>query len=226
MIGNRGKANAVTTLGLSERTAQTELRDSATARVARTSAAVGNDEMSRRLSAGNATRDQLLAFLCERLKVMRITQMREMAQRDTVNQIEWRHDIAESHADFGKPEPTRWREPARLYAEAADALCRGSVGRGAELMKRAIASEQQQYKELTKLVSVDDLETGAESPVGQVAMGEAAGACDLPPDVALAQVIQNVTAAVGEPATKYRTADPWWLEEEEEEEKPDDGGGV
>src|SRR5687767_4779831 len=109
-------------------------KDPATAKLLRTGAAVGNHEIQSRLSQGAAARDRLLKFLVDRLKVVREVQLREIKLTGRSEQREWWKIVSDSsHDKHTKPEPTRWRETARLYQEAAGHLCRGNVSRGSQI---------------------------------------------------------------------------------------------
>jgi hypothetical protein len=200
-------------------------KDPATTKLLRTGAAVGNHEIQSRLTQGAAARDRLLKFLCERLKVVREVQLREVKLTGRSEQREWWKLVSDHHMDkMTKPEPTRWREVGRLYQEAAGALCRGNVSRGAQLLERAVAEEQRQFERLTQLVNLEDLRSEVETPGHEgLEPGQACGAVDEPPDVDLARDIQLVTADVKEPPVEARVADPWWTEDEDEEEEKPDG---
>jgi hypothetical protein len=200
-------------------------KDPATAKLLRTGAAVGNHEIQSRLGQGAAARDRLLKFLCDRLKVVREVQLREIKLTGRSEQREWWKLVSDSNHDrIKKPEPTRWREAAHLYQEAAGHLCRGNVSRGAQVLERAVAEEQRQFERLTSLVQIDDLRAEVDQPGSQgLEPGQACGAVDEPPEVDLARDIQLVTADVEDPPIEVRTPDPWWTEDEEEEEEKPDG---
>ena len=54
--------------------------DATSAKLAKMGSAIGNDEIQKRLAQGNATRDELLQFLSQRLTTIRDVQLREIEQ--------------------------------------------------------------------------------------------------------------------------------------------------
>jgi hypothetical protein len=189
---------------------------------------LGNEELQKRIQSGNATRDELIAFLTQRLGTIREVQLREI---DAAKRIEdWRFVVSDSHKEgMSKPDPTRWRGPAKLYEEAAFQLSRGSLSRGADLMKRALDAEQKLVGATSGVVNLNDIqgELEAEIPpaVEEVEAAQGCGATGVPAEVQkLADEILNVTERAVDPPVRRRVFDPWWtIDEEEEEEKKPDG---
>ncbi len=192
---------------------------------------LGNDELQQRIQKGNATRDELMDFLHGRLKNMREVQKREIGKSDQRSSREhWRQISDQQKTEYTNPDPTRWRESAKLYEQAAFQLARGSLGRGAQLLKKAVGEEQKTFDKLSAVVRVtqeerEGLDSGPES-VGDVAPNEGCSAIDMPSEVRdLARQIQNVTEKAPQIPGRKRVRDPWWTEEEEEEEEGNAGSG-
>ena len=212
-----------------ERGAAGSAKSGANTSAMRMAAALGNDELQRRIEKGNATRDELLVYMNQRLGNIREAQLRERQQGSEHMREHWK-DIADIHKqEFSKPEPLRWHESARLYEQAAYQLCRGAMGRGAELLEKAMEAERRAFEAVGQQVATKDLEPGAEGceALGDVAEHQACAPRDVPSDLqAKADEIQRESTEFKDQPVKRRVPDPWWtLEEEEEEEaKPADGG--
>lgn len=207
----------------------TRAGDAGSQRLSKLAKAVGNDEVRRRIGTGDATRDNLMNHIGERLVVIRQLQQRELAlcSREG-NHFPWWRQVADRHkSDITAPEPTRWRESARLYEDAAYQLARGDVHRGNDLMKQAMAMEDRTREALTALVEVKDLGPALEpAGGGDVSPSATAAPCDMPHHISdLAHKIQNVTADLRKFPNRKRVRDPWWTELEEEEEEEDGSGG-
>ncbi|MEQ1565959.1 MAG: hypothetical protein ABMA64_10005 [Myxococcota bacterium] len=197
----------------------------AKSRIQQLSRVLGNDEIAKRISGGNATRDQMLAFVTERLGVVQELQKRELT-------------LTLKGADFGMPHhldardlarPTRWHETATAYREAVDAVCRGDLRRGQDLLERAQRVEQQTLSELSSLVDTGEAwREGTLDPgvlAAMVAQAPVSGACAEPTEVkSRLDAILAVTQTVPDRATPRRELDPWWTLEDEEEEEGDGDG--
>jgi hypothetical protein len=199
-------------------------------RLERLARMVGNEEIKRQIQRGNATRDAMLTHLCERLRVMRQLQLRELNLTQRGAHYSWWRDAADAQKlNLQEPEPTRWNQAAKTYEEASRALCRGDVSRGKHLMADAMELERQAHQTLTDLVELTDLEFDAKPDDGHladIASTAPAGRCEEPDDVDIARDIYNVTTTVEDMPNRKRTRDPWWtLDEDEEEEESADGGG-
>ena len=190
---------------------------------------VGNDEIKERINRGNTTRDAMLEQLCERLKVMRELQIRELALTSRGAHWSWWRGAADNmKKTVQEPEPTRWNAAAHRYEEAAKALCRGDVSRGRKILENAMELEQRAQDTLTDLVDQADLAYEAASGSG-VAGDDlsiaVAGPRDAPEGVDIAKEIYGVTKTVPDMPNRSRIKDPWWTRDEEEEEEGADGGG-
>jgi hypothetical protein len=219
------KGKAGSNLGvLAERTATAELHDSASNKMRKAASAVGNEELKQRIEAGKAGRDELLQFLVGRLKTIRSVQEKELALASVDRMPDWAKMVGDKQKGVGKPEPTRWKEVARAYEEAAHQLCRGALGRGRQLVERAIQVEKDTIGELTKLVELtDDMKPEAPARMQGGGTDDACPATNVPQEIKqLVADIENVTQIAKDPPQKRRIRDPWWtLEEEEEEEEAD-----
>jgi hypothetical protein len=205
-------------------------RDPVAQRLTKMNARLGNDAVGQLLQQGNATRQELLQFIHTRLSTIRELQVRELDLVNNHAQRDWWRQVGDKHkSEYHKPEPTRWRESARTYADALQMLCTGNLDRGARLLERAIAEEERVHETMGKLVdttNVDNMDVDTPAAVGDIAPAQATGACAVPSETAaLAHQIENVTASIADPPNRKRRRDPWWTLEEEEEEEEDGAAG-
>lgn len=226
MQDNQKKQQASGARTVTTRASTTNSGDATSAKLSRLGSVVGNDEIQKRLSQGGASREDMMGFIHSRLSTIRQVQLKEI---DQIGHMEMRESwklISDSHKeDITKPDPKRWRASAALYEDAMYQICRGNIGRGAEIIERAVAEEQRAFGSLSKLVEVSDIEADAEVPecCGDMLPHEATGECAMPPeDEKLAREIQSVEKEVAEPPNKKKKRDPWWTIDEEEEEEDDE----
>lgn len=213
--------------------ARSDARREAKSRVEQLAKAIGNDEIAKRIAAGNATRDQMLAFVAERLGMVRELQVRELALTERGANFDWWRAAGDSHRPgIAEPRPTRWQGPAQAYEEAVQALCRGDLRRGEALLQDAIALEEKTTDEMTDLVDSSEAWRASTLDPGLfaalVAQTPTSGSCAEPtPIKALLDAILSVEQTVPDAPNRKRRRDPWWtLEDDEEEEgKPDGEGG-
>lgn len=223
------KGKAGSNLGvLAERSATASLQDSSSNKMRKAATAVGNEELKSRISEGKASRDELLQFLVGRLKTIRDVQQKELAMSGLDDQHKWMRIVGDKEKGVTKPEPTRWREAARAYEEAAFQLCRGALGRGRQLVERAIEVEKKTLGNLTKLVEVtDDMEPQAPARMQAGGGDDACASTTVPQEIrSLVADIENVTQITRDPPNKRRGRDPWWTLDEEEEEEEGEGGAA
>lgn len=187
---------------------------------------VGNEALQKKISKGQNSRNEMFAFLTDRLRNVRELQLRELALTNKKAYYPWWKQVADAHkTQFTKPEPTRWKLTAELYERAAQQLARGDLNRARHLLLDAAAEEQRTREAMTALVDQTEVELDAEpdaSAIQALADLPEVGPCDMPGDVQLAQDIKNVTTEVPDPMNRKRTKDPWWTWEEEEEEDAHD----
>ena len=190
---------------------------------------VGNDAMREKLGQGNVSRDEMLAFVCHRLRTIREVQVREqdLTSTDAMNRW-WRVVGDRNKTEYTEPNPHQWALPAELYQQAAEQLAQGNLARGAELLKRANKAENTAFANLTALVDKSELDTrtgmvAAPAAVENVEAGQGCGACKLPEEISLAHRIVAASDEVKRAPNRKRIRDPWWTEEEEEEEESQEG---
>jgi hypothetical protein len=190
--------------------------------------AVGNRELHARVTAGNATRDELLGFLTGRLGTIRTVQEREGEQASYRNLREHWKEISEpGHAGITEPDATRWHQAARLYSEAAQHLCNGNVIQGRADIERALEAERQAFSGLTQLVQVNDIDQTPERATALDDTARPAERRSVPIEVE--ELVRKILADRTNPPDqpyKRKTRTPWWTEDEEEEDEDGDGDGA
>lgn len=188
---------------------------------------VTNRQLQGEMQQGNADRASLLTHIQDRLLVMRELQNRETLLLKRGSSYEWWREVARANdPSTGIPDPNRWREPARMYQQAIEALCRGDLQRGQQLLERAMHEDDRVVKTTTSLVSMENLEadaTPANAELAQMMSFDGLDPCEAPEALSIASEIQSLDIEV------QATPDirlPWWAreeEEEEEQEEPHDG---
>lgn len=219
-----GGAKARQQKGGGPATVSTDTARTAQSKIQELAKRLGNDEITKRIEAGNATRDEMLAFVLQQLHTIHGAQQQEV-------------DLSKKQASFEfwragpgvtPPDPTRWHDAARVYEQAVDAICRGDLRKGQKLVEEAVDQQQKTIDQMTRLVDRSQMEERPDtSELGRiVAMAPTAGACAEP------QPITQLLAAIQHEETKPPTVPTaerilWWEEEEEEEEEeePDGAGG-
>ena len=179
---------------------------------------VGNEQMAKELKSKNGERDQLLGVITARMEKVHAAQNKEAfisTQRD-------RWFLAVHKGADTLPEPKRWCEVARLYREAALAICGGNLGRGAQLTAEAIKAENEAYRNLPKMVRKDL----KEKPLGAIpsliqSIGSSAtcSPCQMPNETAIAERVEAFSPDIADASTRKKRLHNWWDEEEEEEEE-------
>jgi hypothetical protein len=183
---------------------------------------VGNEALQKQISGGQNSRNEMFAFLTDRLRNVRALQLREISLTQKKAYYPWWKQVADAHkTQFTKPEPTRWKLTAELYERAAKQLAQGDLARARHLLLDAAEEEQRTRDSMTALVNQTEVEVDAEPDAGAIqALADLpqTGPCEMPSEVRIAQDIKNVTANAPDPMNRKRAKDPWWTWEEEEEE--------
>jgi hypothetical protein len=109
---------------------------------------------------------------------------------------------------------------------AAEALCNGNLGRGAQLLELAVGAEQAAFESVPKMVQPelegDECATAAPAEMYQVAGGAGCSARARPQDLKFGEQILAVRDKM-EPTPPLKVKKPhWWETEEEEEEEEED----
>jgi hypothetical protein len=190
---------------------------------------LGNQEMASRLQGAGGQRDQLLAFICARLKKIDGIQRKELAEMGDVR--EWYKQVAKGTPGYHLPDPTRWHDAARLYQRAGRHLCNGNLGEGARCIERAMEAEAGAMKSLPKQVTEnleahEQVETEQPDELARIGTGSGAPRCAIPQELQLAERILSVVAKMTDapPAPVRKRTANWWDEDEEEEEEDEAEG--
>lgn len=204
-------------------TTATDLQKATRSRMQDLARLIGNDEITKRIEQGAATREQMLAFVAQQLSEMRGMQTKELDLLGaTGTGPAWTH-LASSNAQL--PQPERWQGPAKLYEYAVTALCRGDLQRGQQLLEQAMTNQQQIVDETTDLVDRSELDgrPDATAFAAMVASAPTTGACPVPlPIRDLLDAILGIVADPREAPDVERILAPAWAEEEEEDDDDDE----
>jgi len=188
---------------------------------------IGNDVLSKHLNQKSGQRDEILAFICSRLKTVYDVQGKE--RNEIKNERSWFKEVAKGKAGFHLPDPTRWHECTRYFQKAGEALCNGHLGKGVQLLDKALEHERAAYNSIPIMVK-NKLDGKEQTPnkAPQVAQGIGSGefcpAVTKPKELYFADRILNIR-------DQMRPSPPlsieWWKttagdEEEEEEEEEEE----
>lgn len=197
--------------------------DAGSQMLAKLAGQIGNEALQGQINKGNATRDEMFAFISQRLSTVRELQLREISLTYRGAYFNWWKKVSDSHKEqFTTPDPTRWKETGRLYEDAAQQLARGDLERARHVLQDAFAEEQKTKESMTALVDESNLDTGVGTHTAWMSgVGDTpkVGTCALPEDIQVAKDIQNVTASAPDPMNRKRPRDPWWTLDEDEEEE-------
>jgi hypothetical protein len=115
---NTRRATAATT------TTTTDLQQATRSRMQNLARLVGNDEITKRIEQGSATREQMLAFVASQLGEIRDLQTRELDLLGATSVGPQWTRFADGNQQI--PAPERWKGPAEAYQSAVEALCGAS----------------------------------------------------------------------------------------------------
>lgn len=207
-------------------------KDAQSKKLQKLSAKLGNKELDGKLKTAGKRRDGLLAFIVERLQTIESVQSKELTEMSDVR--DWFREVAKRTPGFTLMDPTRWHEAASLYKKAAETICNGNLGRGRDMIERAVEAEHAAFESLPKQVepNLDPHEQTAAAEPAEMGHIPENGQCPrtaVPEEIDLANRILNVQQVQAEippqrlpPHTRMKM---WWEEEEEEEEEQEGKGG-
>ncbi len=183
---------------------------------------LGNDALASKMGLNDRVRDVLLAFLTERLQALEAAQKAE--RRALRNRSEWFRRVMLGERGVALPEPQRWAGPALLYQKAAQALCAGELGRGADLLRKATEADRACHKSAPKQLELSTrARVPAEEPaaIAEVQAGEGCAPTTAPAALAAASRIVAVgDTADAVPVWSVGKSHNWWeLEIDEEAEE-------
>lgn len=202
-------------------------RDPASRQLQRVSRKMGNADFSSQMNDRGQQRDQLLAFIAQRLKTLHGAQNTE--RLEIKDQRQWFKEVAKGTQGYHLPDATRWHEAARRYKRAATALAHGDLTRGAQLLEQALEAERTAYDSVPKQVKVelDEHERSAADTPDELPHAINGGVC---PETALPGEIKMYADRILSVRDAMEDSPPlpivrWWdedLDEEEEEDEDDD----
>lgn len=177
----------------------------------------------------SSSRETLLAFICQRLRKMREVQLKEHASYKEVRS--WYKAVAAGRDGYFAPDATRWHEAARFFKEAAEAMCRGNLSRGAQLLERALGAEQAALDTVPRQVREKMSDEQRAGPGYPAELPQSLDAAALPP-CALPEALQIADHILAledrfleTPPRRVRRQEWWWSEELEagDDEEDDEG---
>jgi len=195
--------------------------DAGTEQLKKLSKKLGNTQVQALIGKNDAARDQIYQFILHRLQKLHSIQLRE--KQAMKKQRVWFDEVAHKKAGFGLPDPTRWRESAGEYKQAAQSLSRGNLGQAVDHLDRAMEAERRAMEDLPKQVPLDHHDVAVERPAASVGVnaGEGCTPREVIEAVHLAETIERESDK-SEAAGLYRMRKPWWGEVGEDDEKKED----
>lgn len=186
---------------------------------------MGNDHIKDALKGGTTHRDDMMAHICARLKVLESAQGKE--QLALGREREWFKGVASGRDGHHLPDLTRWHESAKLYKKAGEALAQGHLGRGAQLLTQAAAAEQAAFDSAPDFVAseFEEMETAVAAPEEAHAINDEASCsgCAAPKELKIADRILSRSARMDKAPPLPRRKPAWFEEQvEEDEDKADE----
>jgi hypothetical protein len=185
---------------------------------------LGNEALESRMQDANQDQKKLLDFVLERLKNVQHVQLAEL--KEMKDSRDWFREVARGKDGFTLPDTTRWHECALLYQRAGRALCRGDLGRGAQLLEQATKSELEaqtstpdQVKENLQGPAAAQVE--APDSASQLSTAAACRATAEPQELKIADRIRSIHDVMEDSPPIPIPGDRQWWEEEKEEEDED-----
>jgi hypothetical protein len=204
--------------------ARDRVRDAGGKELALLAKKVGNSQVGALLGAATGKRDALLAFVERR--IAEIQQVQRAEQKEMADRRDWHLLVARGATGFTLPDPTRWHHATLLYRRAAEALCAGDIGRGAQLLDQAVAAERATFETVPAQVELPgSLAAPTMGPEERpfVSEGETCPATKAPALFQQADAILRVTTTSPEvPVRRDNPTHNWW--DVAEEEKADAAG--
>lgn len=206
----------------SSRTTKGSKSDVDTRLLQQLSTKMGNSGLSGKLQQTSQERDLLLHMIGGRLK--NIQHIQQIELDEVAMRPEWFRNVAKGENGFFLPDPTRWKEVAQTYKQAGQALCRGDVSRGKQLLEQAMEKEAAVQASLPIQVTErleSDETTAPSSPVSTASEGaEICAARNPTRELAIADEIIAVQATVrnAQPIRRTRPFN-WWEQQENSEEE-------
>ena len=206
----------------SSRTQSTKKSDVDSRLLQQLSSKMGNSGLSSTLQKAAQDRDTLLQYIGSRLRNIQHIQHIELDEVDL--RPEWFRNVAKGEHGYFLPDPTRWKEVAQTYKQAGQALCRGDVSRGKQLLERALEQEQAVQESLPIQITerLDNNETSEpSSPTSTASEGnEVCAARNPTSELAIADQIISVRSTVKNAQPVRRPGSlQWWEQQEESEEE-------
>lgn len=203
-----------------------QMSDAASEKLAKIGRQSGNASIKDQLSSSEARRDDLLQFICERLKI--VHEIQEVELERAQNEREWFREVAKGESGHHLPDATRWHDTAKFYMEAAHALCAGNLGRGADLIEKAQEAERAAMESCPDQVIQKIMPAKRklpEQPEAAVDVRSGAGCPTTarPMDLKYGEEILAIIEDAKDSPPLKKTGGKAWFEELEEEEEEEEG---
>lgn len=137
--------------------------DAGSRQLSRIAGKMGNQELDGQLKDATSKRDALLSFIAHRLKTIHGVQLVERSEM--LDQRQWYKEVARGQSGYHLPDTTRWHQSAELYKRAANSMCNGNLGRGAQLLEQALEAERSAYNSMPIQVK-QELDEEKKTPSG------------------------------------------------------------
>ncbi|HMV67313.1 MAG TPA: hypothetical protein PKA64_10715 [Myxococcota bacterium] len=167
------------------------------------------------LAKGKDQQQQMLQFIEGRLAAISSAQKREISAIFPQEARVWWDEVADSHKQekgLTKPEPRHWHQAATRYREAAEAICRGDMQRGAALLRQAHQEDKKAFESLSTLTPAHEAEKPKDNPWHDRVANLPTGSLNMPHSLSVL-----ASRVIGE---RDGIADPPVREEERKATKP------
>lgn len=193
-------------------------------RLKKLSKVLGNEAVAGRVLQNEKIRDELLAFIQERLQAISLAQRQE--KQALKNRAEWFRRLQRGEKGVSLPEPTRWAGPAVLYKRAADAICAGELGRGTEILRQAVEGDRATMKAVPIQVQLTEGQRALASEPAETMEVQSGEGCTPTTAPQISQLANRVVSEsdTADAVTIFRNAKPheWWTVGEDDEKEQEE----
>ena len=184
---------------------------------------LGNQAVAKLVQDGQIQRDDVLALIIGRLEALERVQDQEFSK--LTQRATWVRKVARKKDSA--PDPTRFHACARLFREAAELVSRGELGRGVQVLRRALEAEKAAFRDIPDMlkaeVDLDDRPTEAPD-LKQVAFAAVCPPCPPPNELEIVDRILSIDPRVAAAVLKRKSRhrDIWFPEDDVDEAEDGD----